>query len=65
MHLIVAFHQLMSFVTQYKKVHLVVPVYSEIMNKNSVQNIKEIKGNIDFVKVVHPKVSLQFSGIGY
>ena len=27
--------------------------------QNSVQNIKKIKGNIDFVNVVFPKISLQ------
>ena len=43
-----------------KKVHLVGQVYSEIMNKRSVKNIKKIKGNTQFVKVVLSKVSLQF-----
>ena len=33
--------------------------------QNSIQNIiKKIKGNIDIVKIVFPKVSLQFSGLG-
>ena len=43
--------------TQYnKKVH---------NEQNSVQNIEKIRGNTDFVKVVFPKVSFQFSGIWY
>ena len=41
-----------------QKVHLVDPVYSEIIN--SMYNIKTIKGNSHFVKLVFSKVSLQF-----
>ena len=33
--------------------------------QNSVQNIRKINGNTDFVNVVFPKVSLQFLRIWY
>ena len=33
--------------------------------QNSVQNIKKIKGNADFVKLYFQKYHFQFSGIGY
>ena len=48
-----------------QKVHLVSQVCSKITNKIVYKILKKIKGNIGFVKVVFPKVSLQLSLIGY